>query len=149
METRTVYRELAQAIQARRNCIEVGNTEWEHKHSETIRQVVRDLMPSGSGIDSGTKIDLDDSHAARLVLACGYHHMNENGMYDGWTEHRIIVTPSFNGITIRITGRDRNQIKDYLYETFQYALTRLIVWDKVGLRWMDTRYLKSTVPDAQ
>jgi len=48
--------------------------------------------------------------------------MNENGYYDGWTSHTVTVTPGWNGPELRITGRDRNQIKDYLYDTFHYAL---------------------------
>jgi hypothetical protein len=53
--------------------------------------------------------------------------MNDNGMYDGWTTHQVIVTPSLAfGFTLKITGRDRNQIKDYLSETYHYALEQHI-----------------------
>jgi hypothetical protein len=149
MEARKVYQVLASSIQARRNSIENDNSEWVFKHGEMIRQIVKDLLPSGAGIDSGTKIDLDASHGERLILTCGYHHMNDGGFYDGWTEHKIIVTPSFSGLNIRITGRDRNQIKDHLYETFDYSLTRPIVWNEKDSRWMDTRYLKSNIPEVQ
>jgi len=46
------------------------------------------------------------------------------GYHDGWTDHQLIVTPSLQfGFHIRITGKDRNQTKDYLHETFQYALS--------------------------
>jgi hypothetical protein len=81
------------------------------------------MLPSGSGIDSGTKIDLDKSHAEKIIFYFGFHHMDENGFYDGWTEHTLVVTPSFTGINLRIGGRDRNQIKEYLYDTYDYALT--------------------------
>jgi hypothetical protein len=56
--------------------------------------------------------------------------MNDGGFYDGWTEHTVVVTPSFRGINLRISGRDRNQIKEYLYETYDYALTRLVQWSE-------------------
>ena len=80
-------------------------------------------MPSGSGIDSGTKLDFDRSKPNRLVFTAPYHHMNDDGMYDGWTDHDIIVTPDLGfGFDLRITGRDRNQIKDYLGDTFAEAL---------------------------
>ena len=149
METRKVYETLASFVEARLNSIAANNSEWQYRHGDTIHQIVRDLLPSGAGIDSGTKIDLDDSHGGRLVFSCGYHHMNETGYYDGWTEHRIIVTPSFRGFDIRITGRNRNDIKDHLYQTFEYALSRLIVWNEKDSRWMDTLYLKCTVPEVQ
>ena len=38
-------------------------------------------------------------------------------------EHQIIVTPDLEfGISLRITGLDRNDIKDYLAEVFYCAL---------------------------
>jgi len=80
-----------------------------------------DLLPSGSGIDSGT--ELISADATKIVLSAGYHHMNENGYYDGWTEHKITIRAQFGGIAITIGGRDRNQIKDYLHETYHAALS--------------------------
>jgi hypothetical protein len=54
--------------------------------------------------------------------------MTEGGMYDGWTEHTVVVTPSLAfGINIRITGRNRNDIKDYLHDVFHEALTKGVV----------------------
>ena len=77
-------------------------------------------MPSGSGVDSGTKL-LDNSTPDRLVFQADFHHMDENGFYDGWTEHQIIVTPSLAyGFNVRITGRNRNEIKDYLADLFNH-----------------------------
>jgi len=41
-------------------------------------------------------------------------------MYDGWTEHKIIVTPSLMaGFNLQITGKDKGQIKEYLCEVYQ------------------------------
>lgn len=137
---RYLYSELAAAIEARRNCsqqkaapsplpdgyvakAEMVNPEWFDKHTERIRELSK-LLPSGSGIDCGTKVDLDASHGEKIVLYASFHHMNDNGMYDGWTEHTITVTPSFRGINLRISGRNRNDIKEYLYETYEYALSQ-------------------------
>lgn len=94
-----------------------------------LAQIVDDFMPSGSGIDNGTKFIQDESHATKLVFNTEYHHMNENGFYDGWTSHKVKIIPTFYGIDVRVTGRDRNQIKDYLGDTFDYALGQMIVWD--------------------
>jgi len=45
--------------------------------------------------------------------------MNENGYYDGWTDHVIHVTPSLTqGFSLRITGTNRNGIKDYLVDIY-------------------------------
>lgn len=123
---RPLYREIASILAAIENCRKAGNTEWLEKHSERLAKLLNDHLPSGSGIDNGTKLDYAACRADKLVFTFGYHHMNDCGMYDGWTEHTLTVTPSFDGIDIRITGRDKNGINEYLYETYHYALTQLI-----------------------
>lgn len=93
------------------------------KHQERLDALMEDA-PRGSGIDMGTKIDRDASEANRLVFQTAFHHMNEHGFYDGWTEHRVIVTPCLvHGFSIRLTGRDRNAIKDYLADVYQTWLS--------------------------
>ena len=136
----TVISTLSAAIEARKNCQQSGNTEWLDRWNERIEQLVQ-MLPHGSGIDSGTKIDLDKSHADKLVLYTAFHHMNNGGFYDGWTEHTVTVTPGFRSLNLRISGRDRNQIKDYLYETYNYALTRAVVWDETAGRYRDADFV--------
>jgi hypothetical protein len=143
---RPLYRELASAIRARQNCQASNNTEWLDKHSDTIKTLV-DLLPSGAGWNEGTKIDLDASHANKIVLYGSYQHMDEFGYYDGWTEHTITVKSSLTSdIDIRISGSNRNDIKDYLYQTFEYALKQdvayylylpLVPQHVVKSRWLD------------
>ncbi len=121
---RALYKVLSHLVQARANCLEHPTThgEWAQKHEARIKALVHEHMPSGSGVDNGTKLD-PDSTPERLVFTFSYHHMNDIGMYDGWTEHTCIVTPSLaSGIHLRITGRDRNDTKEYLYEIFRTAL---------------------------
>ena len=131
---RLLCAELASAVQARRNCAErlqrtiESNDLWFDKWTERI-EMLCDLLPSGSGFDSRTKIDLDASHAEKLVFETSFHHINDAGFYDGWTEHTVTVTPSFRGINLRISGRNRNEIKDYISETFDYALTRDVSYE--------------------
>jgi hypothetical protein len=118
------YQRIASSLQAFVNCCKSGNEEWKQKHHDTIKDIVRNKFPSGSGWDCGTQFDYAESNPERLVFTGSFHHMDEGGGYDGWTEHRIIVTPSLaSGINIKITGRDRNQIKDYLHDIFHNALT--------------------------
>src|ERR1700733_9988314 len=97
IKSRPVYREIASLIQAIGNCQRSWNKEWEEKHGERLRHLV-ELLPSGSGFDNGTKLDTIASNAEKLVFTTAFHHMNENGYYDGWTEHTVYVTPSFDGI---------------------------------------------------
>ena len=93
---RYLYSELSKAIQARKNCankMEDGANEsivqnaidWHQKWSDHI-DTLMEQMPSGSGFDNGTSIDLDASHAEKLVFNTSFHHMDEAGDYDGWTE---------------------------------------------------------------
>ena len=65
--------------------------------------------------------------ASRIVLECSFHHMNEAGYYDSWTEHRITVRPTFDSLDIHISGRNRNDIKEYLHEVYALALAENIV----------------------
>lgn len=122
-----LYRALSSLVSARLNCIArkpTANVEWQSKHEDSIAELV-EFLPSGSGIDGGTKIDLDASTPEKLVFTFGFHHMNDAGMYDGWTEHTLTVRPSLQfDIATTISGRNRNDIKDYLYETYGYALTQ-------------------------
>ncbi len=120
-----LYSTLASLVQARINCENATprNDEWFDKHTARIEELVKDYMPSGSGFDCGTHINLDNSDAERLFFTTSFHHMNDGGYYDGWTEHNVIVTPSLAfGFNLKVTGRDRNQIKEYIHETFSLAL---------------------------
>ena len=117
-----VYEAIARRVDALRRC----NAEWVIKHTECIDSLVRGHMPSGSGFDCGTQFDIEshvESPADRLVFSTAFHHMNECGMYDGWTDHKVIIRPSLrDGFTMTITGRDRNGIKEYIADVFHSAL---------------------------
>jgi hypothetical protein len=123
---RKLYQAIASKVMARVSCKE-NNPEWFDKHETAIEKLVADHMPSGSGIDTGTTIDFEKSRADRLVFTCSYHHMNETGYYDGWTDHTVTVIPSLAfGFDLKISGRDRNGIKDYLGDVFQHALSQIV-----------------------
>lgn len=111
------------SIKARQNCIERGNTVWRDRWELTLQRIQRELLPSGSGLDSGTHIEGLTADMRGIVLSTEFHHMADSGMYDGWTQHRIYARPSFSGLEISISGRDRNGIKEYLGEVFYNALT--------------------------
>jgi hypothetical protein len=81
-------------------------------------------LPSGSGVDLGTKIGWHVAKASsNLVFQMDFHHMTGDGVYDGWTEHMVYVTATFGkSFDMRCTGRDRNNIKDHLCEMLATAL---------------------------
>lgn len=90
-------------------------------------------MPSGSGIDNGVMIDLDGSmllgepqHHEKLVFHSSYHHMNEVGMYDGWTDFSVYVRPSLaHGIHVEVAAtwpEEYEDTADYIAEVFTEAL---------------------------
>lgn len=118
---RTLVQHLSSTLQARNNCIKSDNLRWENKHNDRISALEK-FLPSGSGIDRGTKFLDTESKPERLVFEFGFHHMDQNGYYDGWTDHTAIVTPAFDGIDIRITGRNHNDVKDYLADVFRTAM---------------------------
>lgn len=89
-------------------------------------QVLDDLVklaPSGSGFDAGTEFVSVRSNSRRLVFKTSFHHMNENGFYDGWTEHTVTVLPDLlYGFTLTISGKNRNGIKDLIHDRFNEYL---------------------------
>jgi hypothetical protein len=124
MRTDTVAQRLATLVQARQNCAKSGNTEWHARHGERAEALVRERMPSGSGFDNGTTLDLDRSSGDKLVFVTSFHHMDESGGYAGWTDHTVTARASFiHDVALAISGRDRNQIKDLIHDAFHHALT--------------------------
>ena len=87
-----------------------------------------DMLPHGAGINSTSEIidyNMDKNGNCTMVsFRSDYHHMNADGYYDGWTQHTVKVYPDWAGVRLNITGRNRNDIKDYLHETWDYALSQ-------------------------
>lgn len=111
-----------QALGAWRRCKGgQGAPGWEARWNAYIEVLEREL-PHGSGLDNKVKFVREKCNSRRVVIAADFHHMNGDGFYTGWTDHEIIVTATHDGPDIRVTGRNRNDIKDYLAETFGHAL---------------------------
>ncbi len=129
MKTKNAITQIASLFNAYQTCVRTGH-DWAKNHKENINQIVHLIFPSGSGFDSGTSFDFDSSKDDRLVFITDFHHMDEHGGYDGWTRHNVIVTPSLMfGFDLRITGKDRNDIKDYIHECFHVACDQPIKFD--------------------
>ena len=125
-----LFQKLATAVDARLRCAARDTeSEWESIWENRIDAAVRDHMPSGSGFDCGTTLNHDASSGEKLILFTEFHHMDSNGVYSGWTSHRVTVRPSLiHGFTLAVGGRDRNGIKEYIAESFQAALSAEFEW---------------------
>jgi hypothetical protein len=100
--------------------------EWADEHAENIRVRVNAYMPSGSGVDNGTWLDLVKSTGQKLVFHAPFHHMDEHGFYDGWTNHTITVRPSLEfDLILKVSGSNRNDINSYLHDLFYECLTKV------------------------
>jgi hypothetical protein len=119
-----LYQKLAHLIQACNNCQAAGNTEWFDRHEAEIHRLAEKYLPRGSGFDSGTQVNRKGSTANKLVLHTSFHHMNEDGFYDGWTYHTVFVRPSlvFGFEISSISGQNRNDIKEYIADALSSAL---------------------------
>jgi len=123
---------IASIVQARENC-KKDNPIWFEKHSDYLLELEK-YLPHGSGIDSGCKINLELSKPDKIIINFGYHCMDENGYYDDWQYYNLVVTPSFQGIDLRLIGKERSkyQLKDYLYDVFDNCLNEIIEFNPVN-----------------
>lgn len=112
MKTYQKIHSLSQAIE---NCIKSGNAIWQSNHESALASIMEN-SPSGSGFDDGTILSSVQEH--QMLFETSFHHMDEMGGYDGWTNHVVYVKPSFDGITLRITGKNKNDIKEYIGDVF-------------------------------
>lgn len=129
------------------NCERTSNVEWSAKHRIALRNLCK-LLPSGSGIDNGTTLVSISTKPERIKLSCSFHHMNDQGSYDGWTEHTVNVRPSFHGLDVSISGPNRNEIKDYLHEVYAHAMGERVHY--LDGRWVSVDVqLASGAPRAE
>ena len=126
-----LYRWFAQTVEQHARCVGSTNTRWSKITKRRIDEAVKNGFPSGSGFDCGTRFDLS-SHVDQFVKSgrvtslrfiVEFHHMNEVGSYDGWTAHTVTVKPSLaSGFDLSVSGPNRNEIKDYIADTFHCLL---------------------------
>ena len=113
-----VYQVIASTLDAKKRCAEKGNTGRHERHSERIAEIMQSA-PSGSGFNNGTKLLEDESNINKLVFETGFHHMNDDGYYTKWTDHKVVVRPQLVfGLNLEISGKDYNLIKEYIYDVF-------------------------------
>ncbi len=116
------YVAIARALGALSRCNASNNAEWVGKHAAAIRELCDDA-PSGSGFDNGSQLDEGNSSGERLFFNTSFHHMDDGGYYDGWTQHVVTVKPSLeHGFELSVSGRDRNDIKELIHSEFMEFL---------------------------
>lgn len=128
MELNTIVRRISAELARLANCEKALDNGQDHhrvNRDDALAKLdeLQSLLPSGSGFDAGTQIDLERSTPEKIVFNTSFHHMDEAGFYSGWTEHTVTVRPSFLwDFDIHVSGRDKNGIKEYIAETFHFAL---------------------------
>lgn len=112
--------------------LRAGSEEFKQNHEETINKAV-DLLPHGYGIDGDTVFDFEKSKPDKLIINSWFHYMNDGGYCDGWTEFKIVVTPSWTSPNVDIIGRFKSAgqyygVKEYLEEVFYDGMTSEIAF---------------------
>jgi hypothetical protein len=96
-------------------------------HEDTICFLVENHLPRGAGFDNGTAIDLNKSSEEKLVFQTSFHHMDDNGCYDIWTKHTVVVKPSLAyGFLITIGGKNHKDIKSLIQDCFEATLSEKV-----------------------
>ena len=127
--TQTLAKEISTRLEALHNCNRSDNTEWQRKHNDALDELDKQL-PSGSGLDVPPKVDrLLIRFADRAFYIHGsYHHMNGDGVYDGWIKFVLRVRATFRSVDVDVhqheeTANWDDDLADYLCETFQHTLS--------------------------
>lgn len=142
MKTQPLYRHLATLLQRHHNIVN-GNFLRQpmlDAIEEEIDRLVKDHLPSGSGIDSGVTLNYGRCFRAGrrqleyIDFTVPFHCMNEVGMYTGWATFGVVVTPDWDGINLKVVNRDdkcrgKGDIRDYLADLFYQALVAEVEGD--------------------
>ncbi len=120
MKTKLITR-IYRTLQVMDNCQKSNNTDWQKNHSYYLDELEKNYLPHGSGIDSGCIINRTFKKDT-VIINVPYHLMDENGYYCGWQTYRLIIKPKFDSLSIKIQGKDKYLLKDYLYDLFDHVL---------------------------
>ena len=102
-----VYQQLARLVD--RN----PTGEYLDSKNEQMEDLVKNYLPSGSGFDGDISID-EKSTDKKIILHVEYHHMNDNGFYDGWSTFKVIITASMAyNYSMQVKGE--SVVRKYFY----------------------------------
>lgn len=122
-----IYQQIARQISHRQRLLNSDeDTSKGLSDCEDKLDDLADLLPSGSGIDDGTRIDLEKSRPDMVILNSSYHVMID-GMYSYWRDYTVTIFPSLCFPFMLDIDLDEpentDDIQDYLYQTYEQALT--------------------------
>lgn len=90
------------------------------------------FLPHGSGIDLQWETG---TNGKNLYAFNAFHCMSDNGMYDGWARFYLVIplnsTNLADDFKLHFEGQDsqymnqKHMLRDYLEDTFHYALSRI------------------------
>ena len=123
----TLVQAIMQCWHAANRCREYNNAEWYPRWVIRLQSLYQ-LLPSGSGVDNGTQVR--DVQSWKLSLNVAFHHMDDSGMYDGWSNYVITVRPDWDSVRINVSGPDRNGTKEYLAQLYHATLTSPVEVDE-------------------
>jgi hypothetical protein len=125
-DIKPVWQHLGSMVESFYRFHQCDRPEYVVKVVTSIDDLCREFLPSGSGFNNGTQwVEPDhwDTKPSIVKLKTAFHHMNETGCYDGWTDHQVKFWSTLGGsLDLVVTGKDRNGIKDYIGDTFHDAL---------------------------
>lgn len=146
-----VYQKLATTFMAYRNCLEAMGPQTSHNHKhyatladrhwETIKGIVKDSLPHGSGIDTDLQFDFSKSGFDRLLIHGEYHNMDDCGNYDGWTQFTVAVIPSLSfdfQVEVEVSDYDLIRVKDRTHAELCWLLK--LDYSTKGYKIVDTVY---------
>lgn len=118
------------------------NHPWIEKWEAELEQL-ENMLPHGSGLDGVVEIDRSATSSDKITIVFDYHHMDEFGGYQGWSEWRLVVSADLLGLTYDLecvedceyrtsdgdeewtyTASEDDSLMDYFVETFDIALQR-------------------------
>lgn len=111
------------------------------------------LLPHGSGIDSEYWVHgliKDGKNPTKNIVEFGnsFHTMNAMGMYGGYIDFTVEISPSpleqGSLFELEISGRFRGHedLRDYLYELYDYALNEEVFINPETGKWFQEQYWK-------
>jgi hypothetical protein len=131
MSNRKVYIELANGLRIIND--RYMKQELKDSWEAYLADIIKNLLPSGSGFDSGCQLCWNDSTDSTIYINSAYHCRDEFGGYCGWIEFQVIIsTPNsllheFELDFKIITGVnlwEEFQLNDYIADTFYHAITQ-------------------------
>lgn len=116
-----VFQLLSYSISGYKAAVQFNNPEWQERHLQEIRELENRFLPSVDGFDSGCSVDLKKSTDERIEIVTHFHHLNPLGFFDGWSDYRVIVTPSLLfGFKLEVEGQNdgpKDTIKEKMSES--------------------------------